>query len=68
MAARRPLVSNGGNLQELPSGDTLFGVPLKIPVLLNQDTQGYIPLNADSSLPLLLNSGTTINLPVTVNG
>lgn len=68
MTARRPLVQDAGFPKELPSGDTILGVPAKIPVLLNGGTGTYINLSVTSTLPLLLNTGSTYNLPVTVNG
>lgn len=68
MANRRPLVTSGGKIRQLPAGDTLLGVPAKIPVLLNDAIGTYINLAADSTLPILLNTGSTYNLPVTVNG
>lgn len=68
MATRRPVCVVSGKERQLPTGDTLLGVPTKIPVLLNTASLSYINLSANSTLPLLLNTGSTYNLPVIVNG
>lgn len=42
--------------------------PTKVPVLLNGGIGAFINVSANSTLALTMNSGTTYNLPVTING
>lgn len=64
MAARRPLVLVNGRKKELPTADTLIGVPLKLPVGTAAGVV-YLPLSSTYMLAVGLRAGGTFNVQAT---
>lgn len=67
MASRRPLVNEGGYHRELPAGDSLLGVPVSVPVLLNSGSLTRIAVTSNNTLPVLLSTGASSSIPVVIN-
>lgn len=68
MAARRPVVIVSGKRQQLPAGDSLLGVAVRLPILLSGGVMSYIALDSNNALPILLSGGASSSIPVTLNG
>lgn len=68
MAARRPIVYNGGRRQQLPAGDTLLGVPAYIPAYQSSGALLRLALALDYSLAAYNQAGTALNIQVVLNG
>ncbi len=64
MAARRPLVLVNGRKKELPTADTLIGVPLKLPVGTAAGVV-YLALSTNYTLTIGLRAGGTFNVQAT---
>ncbi len=64
MAARRPLVLVNGRKKELPTADTLIGVPLKLPVGTAAGVV-YLALSTTYTLTIGLRAGGTFNVQAT---
>ncbi|MFE3969036.1 hypothetical protein [Stenotrophomonas sp. YIM B13575] len=66
MAARRPLVLDESNrTRELPTGDTLAGVPLYLPVGLRTGVTVFLPLSTAYMLTIGLRAGGTFDVQAT---
>lgn len=68
MAARRPIVSKGGRRQQLPSDDTLLGVPAYLPAYQASGALLRLALNLNYSLPAQLAGGGMLSIQVVING
>lgn len=69
MAARRPIVRNGGRDQQLPAGDTLLGVPAYMPAYQANGALLRLALNLNNySLPAQLAGGGMLSIQVVING
>lgn len=68
MAARRPIVSKGGRRQQLPSGDTLLGVPAYLPAYQASGALLKLSLNLNYSLTVYQASGAGLTIQVVLNG
>lgn len=71
MATRRPLVVNptGGAIQqELPSGDFIYGIPVKLQVYTSNGVAQYINANVNYTVPVFTSNGTAYTILVTLNG
>lgn len=67
MAARKPLVLDAGNrVAELPSGDTVTGVPVFLRVGLRTGTVVSIPLSTSYTLTIGLRAGGTVAVQATL--
>lgn len=64
MAARRPIVLVNGRKKELPTADTLIGVPLRLPVGTAAGVV-YLPLSSTYMLAVGLRAGGTFNVQAT---
>lgn len=64
MAARRPIVLVNGRQKELPTADTLIGVPLKLPVGTAAGVV-YLALSTNYTLTIGLRAGGTFNVQAT---
>lgn len=64
MAARRPIVLVNGRKKELPTADTLVGVPLKLPIGTAAGVV-YLPLSSTYTLTIGLRAGGTFNVQAT---
>jgi hypothetical protein len=64
MASRRPIVLVNGRKKELPTADTLIGVPLKLPVGTAAGVV-YLPLSSTYTLTIGLRAGGTFNVQAT---
>lgn len=64
MAARRPIVLVGGRQKELPTADTLVGVPLKLAVGTSTGVFN-IPLTSTYAMAIGLRAGGTFNVQAT---
>lgn len=63
MAARKPLVLDGANrIAELPSGDTVTGMPLYLRVGLRTSTVVSVPLTSGYALTIGLRAGGTASV------
>lgn len=66
MAARRPLVLDESNrTRELPTGDTLAGVPFYLPVGLRTGATVRLPLSTTYRLTVGLRVGGTFDVQAT---
>lgn len=68
MAARRPLVRRGGRNQQLPSGDTLLGLPVYLPAYNRSGALLKLSLNTNYSLSVTTRSGSILTVQVALNG
>lgn len=68
MAARRPIVSDGGRRKQLPAGDTLLGVPAYLPAYTQGGALLKLALNLDYSLTAYNQAGTGLSIQVVING
>lgn len=64
MAARRPIVLVNGRQKELPTADTLVGVPLRLPIGTAAGVV-YLPLSSTYTLTIGLRAGGTFNVQAT---
>lgn len=64
MAARRPIVLVNGRKKELPTADTLVGVPLRLPVGTATGVV-YLALSSTYTLAIGLQAGGTFNVQAT---
>lgn len=64
MANRRPLTVINGRIKELPTTDTVIGVPLKLPVGTAAGVV-YLPLSSTYTLTIGLRAGGTFNVQAT---
>lgn len=64
MANRRPLTVINGRIKELPTTDTVIGVPLKLPVGTAAGVV-YLPLSSTYTLTIGLRTGGTFNVQAT---
>ena len=64
MAARRPIVLVNGRKKELPTADTLVGVPLRLPIGTVAGVV-YLPLSSTYTLAIGLRAGGTFNVQAT---
>lgn len=64
MATRRPIVLVNGRKKELPTADTLIGVPLRLPVGTAAGVV-YLPLSSTYMLAVGLRAGGTFNVQAT---
>jgi len=68
MAARRPIVSEGGRRRQLPAGDTLLGVPAYVPAYTQAGALLKLALNLDYSLTAYTRAGAGLTMQVVLNG
>lgn len=64
MANRRPLTVVNGRIKELPTTDTVIGVPLKLPVGAAAGVV-YLPLSSTYTLTIGLRAGGTFTVQAT---
>lgn len=68
MAARRPLIIDANNrTSELPSGDTVVGVPIYLPLGLRTGDTAALPLSSDYKLTIALRSGGMATIQVVLS-
>lgn len=65
---RRPLVRRAGRTEQLPAGDTVAGIPVSLPAFQAGGLLLRMVLTVDYSLPVLTATGTTLKVPVILNG
>lgn len=68
MASRRPLVRNGGRTQQLPSGDTLLGLPLFVPAYQQGGAMLRLAMTATYAVQVTRQSGAIFNVSAVMNG
>lgn len=68
MAARRPIVRDGGGDKQLPAGDTLLGVPSYLPAYQADGTLLRLSLNLDYTLTAYTAAGVGLTIQVVLNG
>lgn len=68
MTVRRPIVRAGGRAQQLPSGDTLLGVPAYLPAYQQSGTLLKLALNLDYALTAYTAGGAGLTIQVVLNG
>lgn len=67
MAARRPIVTIAGRLKELPTADTLIGVPVFLRIGLQNGTAVALPLSTSYTLTIGLQAGGTATIQATLS-
>lgn len=68
MAARRPIVRSGGRNKQLPTGDTLLGVPSYLPAYQQGGALLKLALNLDYALTVYKAGGAGLAVQVVING
>lgn len=66
MTARRAVVispTNPSAFAELPIGDSLLGIPVKVPYVLTSGTLSYIQLTSNYAIPYITTSGSSTSIP-----
>ena len=68
MATRRPIVSVAGKNRQLPSGDSLAGLPVYVPAYQTSGTALKLALTASYGLVAFNSAGAGLNIQVVLNG
>lgn len=68
MAARRPLIQDGGKSKQLPPGDTLLGLPLFVPVAKRSGQVLKLSLSATYAFLVQMRAGGSLSVQVALNG